>query len=116
MAYEAVRGPLPLGTTVLIEYTNVMLSEQFDNTPNPKKLPPFPSLERAEHWKNESAEWWKFIQSTGDSLTSREYSSAFAQMQLADKYAENNIKKFHNPFNRPTKRCKTCNAPMDKHL
>ena len=115
MAYEAVRGPLSLGTTVLIVYTSKMLSEQFDSTPQPKKLPPFPSLERAEHHKNESAEWFKFIQDSGDSLTSREYHSAWNQMILHDKYAENNRKRVDNPFYQPPKRCKTCNAPMDRH-
>lgn len=89
-----------------------MLSEQFNNTPQPKKLSTpeerrsWTNLERAEHHENESREWFKFIQDSGDSLTNSELSSAWGTMQRHDTYAENNRK------NKSPKRCKTCDQPL----
>ena len=95
-----------------------MLSEQFDGTPQPKK-PSTPEerrswthLERAEHHENESREWFKFIQDSGDSLTFNEQRAAWGTMQRHDMYAENNRKRANNPFYAPPKRCKTCDQPL----
>ena len=98
-----------------------MLSEQFDSTPQPKKMSTpeerrsWTHLERAQHHENEADEWFKFIQDSGESLTFSQQRSAWGTMVRHQQYAEHGRKLANNPFYQPPKRCKTCNAPMDWH-
>ena len=97
-----------------------MLSEQFDSTPQPKKVSTpeerrsWTHLERAQHHENEASEWRKFIHENEDSLTFSEQRSAWATMSRHDMYAENNRKRANNPFYEPPKRCKTCDQPLGR--